>query len=429
MKILYLTDYYYPFEPGGAEVSIRLLAKGLFKKVKLKVLTLNAGLKKNTDSVVLRMPFIFKLKSRQNQFRFYVLTNPFYYLYTAFWTIYYLKKLKIEIVHIHSKFMLPGAVIAKFFTGVRLVYTIRDNNLFCPLGICLQKDQVLAKDAGFLKFWRYCLPRYIDTYHHKNKSLVRYLSLLWTWIDLKLRRFCLQFCDKYIFVSKYLRDLHITIFPQIAKRSSVIYDPIQTKNLKIDNDFKNNIKKIVFKHRRKTLILYVGRVTKGKGVGLLIDACKKIYRKNKNFMLLLAGVKTSFKLPNKSFVHYFGSLTPSELNVLYEICDFVVIPSLVSEPFGRVPLEAAMFKKPVIATMSGGLKETVKNNFNGLLIARNDVFKLTEAIKILKENSKLRKKLGQNNFRHVLKSFSVERISRVHFDVYDRLSSKEKEQA
>ena len=175
----------------------------------------------------------------------------------------------------------------------------------------------------------------------------------------------------------------------------------------MNKNFEKKMKKLIQANKEKFLVLYVGRLTKGKGVGLLIDACKKVYKKNKRFLLFMAGKKTSFELPEEPFICYFGALSFSKVNVLYKYSHFIAVPSLVSEPFGRTPLEAALFKKPVVAAKSGGLKETVKNNFNGVIVERNNVIGLAKAIeKLIKEN-KLREKMGKNNFKFVSNQFNL----------------------
>ncbi|MDQ1120253.1 MULTISPECIES: glycosyltransferase [Pseudoxanthomonas] len=64
----------------------------------------------------------------------------------------------------------------------------------------------------------------------------------------------------------------------------------------------------------------------------------------------------------------------------FEWADFVLIPSLLPEPFGRVAIEAFSIGRPVIASAGGGLQEIVADGVNGFLFAPGNAQALAAAV-------------------------------------------------
>jgi glycosyltransferase involved in cell wall biosynthesis len=79
-----------------------------------------------------------------------------------------------------------------------------------------------------------------------------------------------------------------------------------------------------------------------------------------------------------------------------------------NEPFGLVPLEAMACGKPVVGVREGGVKETVVNDYTGLLIDR-DPQQFGRAIQTLLENPSLVALYGKNGRTHVLENWSWEK--------------------
>jgi glycosyltransferase involved in cell wall biosynthesis len=109
---------------------------------------------------------------------------------------------------------------------------------------------------------------------------------------------------------------------------------------------------------------YVGNISEPKGIKVLLDALKVI-KHQYNFELLMCGEGSSRykKRVKKDLramgipVMMFGNV-PDPFNFLGERIDFVVVPSIWEEPFGKVPVEASLNGFHVISSTSGGLKES-----------------------------------------------------------------------
>ena len=75
-----------------------------------------------------------------------------------------------------------------------------------------------------------------------------------------------------------------------------------------------------------------------------------------------------------------------------------------------VLIEAMRQKIPIIASNSGGIKEVVKNNKNGLTFKNNNVDDLRKKIEILIKSKFLRVKLGNKGYKIFKNKFTNKRF-------------------
>ncbi|WP_415380176.1 glycosyltransferase family 4 protein [Halosimplex sp. TS25] len=92
----------------------------------------------------------------------------------------------------------------------------------------------------------------------------------------------------------------------------------------------------------------------------------------------------------------------------YMSCDIVVVPS-IKEPFGRVPIEAGALGKAVLASNSGGFRETIQDDETGLLFELSVEDSFLDKLGELVDDEALRNKLGEQLKRDVNERFSAER--------------------
>ncbi|MDO4754711.1 MAG: glycosyltransferase [Parabacteroides sp.] len=110
------------------------------------------------------------------------------------------------------------------------------------------------------------------------------------------------------------------------------------------------------------LILFVGRISEQKGIGVLLEAVKPLIEKDKNIHLLLVGSGDKARYQQSSIgywknVHWVGKQERSTVFELYQMADVGAFPSF-QEQFGYAAIEMMMFGLPVVAyAESGGLKD------------------------------------------------------------------------
>lgn len=153
--------------------------------------------------------------------------------------------------------------------------------------------------------------------------------------------------------------------------------------------------------------VYVGRVTKEKGMELLNKALQDMPC---NFKMLIVGegdyLQEFRQTANKNII-----FTGNQKDIYRYLFagDFFLLPSL-HENHSISLLEAAASGLPIIATNVGGNAEIVKDKVNGLLIEpkRDDL--LSEAINELATNTNLREKLAQSGSSEIYDIFKNDKV-------------------
>ena len=103
------------------------------------------------------------------------------------------------------------------------------------------------------------------------------------------------------------------------------------------------------------------------------------------------------KNTQKKFVLNFNKPVP-DITKYLSLTDILVLPSIKFESFGMVLIEAMRQKVPVICSDSGGMKEIVKNNINGLIFKNNNIYDLKKKLLILINSNNKRKEFGKKGY-------------------------------
>jgi glycosyltransferase involved in cell wall biosynthesis len=195
--------------------------------------------------------------------------------------------------------------------------------------------------------------------------------------------FLLKFCMKIYYEFKAVLDFFgikysdkvITIcedskkeIDKIYKINSIIFYPGTNFNSKVTTP-KKNIQ----------TFFTVNRLTPRKRIELLIKAYYFFEKKNKNSLLVIAGIGPSLEDYKRLVIRlglikkiiFPGFLTELKLMDYYQKCDVVLYPQWGS--WGLVPLEALYYNKKVIVASDSGTKDLKKFFKNSVLIAKPDV--------------------------------------------------------
>lgn len=172
------------------------------------------------------------------------------------------------------------------------------------------------------------------------------------------------------------------------------------------------------------VIGFIGRLVKGKGVAILIDAFRRLYSSNKKVKLLLAGGTTDYvpeikrviaeeKLP----IILIENFDEKQKPLLYHALDVFVLASQ-SESFGVVFLEAWACNKPVIGTRMGAVESWLSEEKDSLLFTAGDVDHLQHQLEVLIKNKGLRNKLGETGHKKVVDNYSWDVIVEKYRNAY-----------
>jgi glycosyltransferase involved in cell wall biosynthesis len=190
----------------------------------------------------------------------------------------------------------------------------------------------------------------------------------------------------------------------------------------------------------KNIILFVGRITKAKGLRILVRALAKVKEEfDEELKLIVIGGDTSGvmhseteskekkhlkrlikRLHLQDDVMFLGPVNRELLPYVYSLADICAVPSLY-ESFGLVAVEAMSCGTPVIASKVGGLAHTVRDGYSGLhfLPGRSD--QLAKAILKLITNSEKMDKIAENARFRTAKEFGLEQTVKQIKLLYDLL--------
>lgn len=223
--------------------------------------------------------------------------------------------------------------------------------------------------------------------------------------------------DLLIFISDAVRKSFLGEFRINEEKSIVIYNGI-------GNEFysKNEDKKIENK------IAFVGRLTKVKGVNILIDAFNIVKQKGIDSTLTIVGDgEEKNELIEKVSNYGLGNnviFTGRQSNIIQYLdnADIFVYPSICEEGFGISVVEAMARGCIPITFNKGGLPEIIKNEKNGFIV--NDVTAESLADEIIKVINLNNKDEIRKNAIETAKKFSIDNTIKNQKNIYEKLVSE-----
>src|SRR5690554_1736390 len=330
MRVLVVATLYYPNIVGGAEISTQLLCETLVKRGHIvHVLTTCKG---KTFSAIVNGVTVVYINQKNIYWKYpdrekSIFSKLLYHTLDIYNFFY-----KKEILKIIRNFR-PDVINTQNLCGlstfiwrvaelnnVGVIHTLRDYYLLCP------KQTMMSRNLNCSSQCFVC-----QVYSAPKRILSQRVSAV-------------------VGISKYILNRHLEYgFFSNSNHIECISNSIKSRPLG-DRESLNRIG-------------YIGRLTKEKGVEVLIQAFKSI--KNSDYELVIAGSGTS------QYVSYLKALaTNARIRFLGQVenesffpqIDLLVVPSLWGEPFGRVVIEANSFGIPVFASDLGGLPELISDN-------------------------------------------------------------------
>ncbi len=187
-----------------------------------------------------------------------------------------------------------------------------------------------------------------------------------------------------------------------------------------------------FKEPQKTdntnRIISVGSLVEVKGHMYLLQAFKHVSKEYPTARLVLVGdgplrhelEDIASKLGISVSVEFVGEVGHNRVPSLLESSDLFVLPSL-SEGMPLALLEAMCASMAVIASNIDGIPDVVEDGVTGLIVEPEDASSLSESIKRLLGDNKLRCKMGLAARARVMSKFTLDRVSEDTLQVYQKV--------
>ena len=241
-----------------------------------------------------------------------------------------------------------------------------------------------------------------------------------------LNYFSLKGIDYYIGVSESFREMLIDrkFDPD---RVMTVYNGINIQEVeaaKINENFLEEHGIITDENTLKVGIL--ARLYPVKGVDVFIKAAHKVLQERQDVEFFIAGdgderenlLKLSRELGVDDKVHLLGYIRNP-----YSFINQIDINTNTSysESFPYVILEGGVFKKPIVASNVGGIKDIVTDGETGFMFEPGDIDSLAKHILTLTEDEELRKTLGNNLYNKISKHYSSEKMADKQILIYQQI--------
>ena len=166
----------------------------------------------------------------------------------------------------------------------------------------------------------------------------------------------------------------------------------------------------------------IGRFDPMKGFSTFIEACSILKEKGISFKAKIAGSPQFQYLDEykriKYLVKYYRLENEVELlggidnkDEFYENIDVFVLPSNY-EPFGIVLLEAMMYSRPIISSLTEGPKEIFKDTKAAITFEPNNKEELADLMIRITEDVGLAKELSKEGYSLVNDKYSIDKVSK-----------------
>jgi spore coat protein SA len=214
--------------------------------------------------------------------------------------------------------------------------------------------------------------------------------------------------DRAVFVSKYLRDATLSKFEQLQPASvlyngsdSSLFYPAMGRQEPKDNGLS---------------ILFASRLVPEKGAHILLGAVARLNERGVPFTLNIVGSEGFGKTQSSDYIRsirarapwnvkFLGYRSNSDVAELLRQSDVSCLPSVWDDPFPLAPLEAMASGVPVIATRSGGIPEAFASG-GAILVEKNSIPQLADALQTLAANPALRSRLAQQSLASFRERFT-----------------------
>lgn len=374
MKILQVTNYYFPFI-GGIEQVTRDCSDALKGEHEVKVFCFNHEKGDKIDEVdgveIIRAGCFAKVASQSLSFSYGKLLKKT------------LREFAPDVVIFHY----PNPFAAHFL--LKRLKRLKNCKLIVWWHLDITKQKILGK-----------------LFKGQNKRLLRRADKV------------VATSPKYIEGSRFLQS--------VREKCVVIPCCVNDSRMHPDAGVLARAEELKKENEGKTVCLAMGRHVPYKGIEYLVRASKLL---DENFLVWIGGrgpltEELKALAADDKKVTFLGRVENDELVSRILACDIFCFPSITkNEAFGIALAEAMAYAKPAVTfTIEGsGVNYVSLNGLTGIEVENRNVAAYAEAIKKLASDAQLRKTYGENAKRRVEELFTNEKFTQNVNDLLESL--------
>ena len=332
MKALFYTREFPPYVYGGAGVHVEYLASELAKLIDVEVRCFGDQDEKSENLSVKGFPFdVPDFDNTDNKLKAVLKTLNTCIQMNA-------DSIDADVVHCHTWYAQFAGIITKLCYGIPLVITTHSLE---PLRPWKREQLGRGYDAS-------------------------------SWVE----KTAIEMADAIIAVSNETKEDVLKHFNVDEEKVKVIYNGINLQEYIVTSETSTLVEYGI--NPAKPYVLFVGRITRQKGIIHLVNAIKYIDPETQ--IILCAGAPDTPEIAKEmedsvneaqkkrnNIIWIDNMLDKKEVIQLYSHADVFCCPSIY-EPFGIINIEAMACNTAVVASAVGGIKEVVLEGETGLLI-------------------------------------------------------------
>lgn len=291
-----------------------------------------------------------------------------------------IKQEKPDLAHFHNIWYLisPSAYYACKDAGVPVVQTLHNFRMFCANGLLLRNEKPCEECVG--------KPPWRGLLHgcYRDSRFFTAPVVFAEWLH-SVRNTWQTAIDAYITLTDF-------------GKKKFIQCGLPEKKIFVKPNFLTYPRNLSTSPQQYAI--FIGRLSKEKGVNVLIDALKYL----NNFSLKLIGdgpMRQKMEAEVKSqgleqTVEFLGKRSHTECMELLKSSRFLILPSVCYENFPMTIAEAFACEKPVVASRLGVMADIVEDKKTGMLFNPGDPADLAEKISWMMENEAACIGMGRN---------------------------------
>lgn len=289
---------------------------------------------------------------------------------------------KPEVIHIHNIFYIasPSVLKAAKKRNIPVVMTLHNYRLLCPGALFLKDSKVCVKCKNLL------IPIYGFTNKCFQDSYIK-SALLASFIGVnKINKTWGSYINKFIVLTPFIKELMVNSSLGIIE-DSVVVKPNSTDDLGFS-----------IEKKEQNRYLFVGRLSKEKGLDVLIKA----FNKTPEIELDIVGsgdLLDDFKSDANKNITFHGVKNKEEIKELLGKAKALVFPSIWYEGLPNTLIEAFSTGTPILASNIDNVNSIVTSGYNAELFIPNDSDDLAKKIiEFTRKNTDVYNKNARNTY-------------------------------
>ena len=290
---------------------------------------------------------------------------------------------KPDIIHIHNIYhqISPSILKVAMKKKIPVIMHLHDYKLLCP------NYQLFVNNKICYRCWPKRYSQCFKNRCFKNSFAKSLLASIEMCFHHKILKIYEKSISCFIAPSKFMKETLIK-FNWPEDKIKLVYNFSE----KMENNFINEL---------EDYGLYYGRLSKEKGIDILLKGIKKA---NNNFTLKILGSgpeeenlkELTNSLGLNKQVEFLGFKSGDDLYDIIKKAKVIFLPSIWNENMPFVLLEALSLKKVVVVSRTGGLPELISDKETGFIFENSNVEELADIIKNLDQYDL--KKIGEKAY-------------------------------